>query len=127
MTSDYFKKPSSEAELATLLHGLRYRGLAVGPDDAAAVATLFRHADGWSHQRRVRALKSLLARSDEERRVIDQLAPFLFTRAEKRAEPITPGIRPARPPIAEQPTSSRPTIDTPEPEPKPGPSPFLRI
>jgi formylglycine-generating enzyme required for sulfatase activity len=79
-----------EAELAALLHGLYYRGLPVGPDDAARIAAVFQHAEGWSHQRRVRVLKSLLARNDEERLLIDQLAPFLFVTALKRAEQAAP-------------------------------------
>ncbi|MGE0822245.1 MAG: formylglycine-generating enzyme family protein [Candidatus Binatia bacterium] len=86
MISADSENPLPEAELAALLHGLRYRGLVVGPDDAARVAAVFRHAQEWSHQRRVRVLKSLLARNDEERRVIDQLAPFLFVTAQRRVE-----------------------------------------
>ena len=83
MISGDSRKQPSEAELAALLHGLRYRGLVVGPDDAVRVAAVFRHADSWSHQRRIRVLKSLVARSQEERVVIDQLAPFLFVNADK--------------------------------------------
>jgi hypothetical protein len=71
-----------------LLLGLRERGLAVGPDDAARLAAAFRHGLDWPHRRRVRALKALLARTDEERRVIDQLAPFLFVEAEKAPDDI---------------------------------------
>ena len=63
--SDAYKKPAQpEAELAALLHGLHYRGLAVGPDDAAKVAAVFRSATDWSRQRRIRVLKSLLARNE---------------------------------------------------------------
>ena len=83
MTSADSKKPA-EIELAYLLTGLRQRGLVVGPDDARKVVAVFAHAADWSQPRRLRALKSLLARSDEERRVIDELAPFLFVQAEKR-------------------------------------------
>src|SRR5215831_2437735 len=89
MTCADSRKPT-EVELANLLLGLHYRGLHVGPDDARKVAAVFRHAADWSHQRRIRALKSLLARSDEERQVIDQLAPFLFIHAEKKADESTP-------------------------------------
>ncbi len=82
MTSADSKKPA-EIELAYLLTGLRQRGLVAGPDDARKVVAVFAHAADWSQPRRLRALKSLLARSDEERRVIDELAPFLFVQAEK--------------------------------------------
>ena len=85
MTSADSKKPA-EIELAYLLTGLRQRGLVVGPDDARKVAVVFAHAADWSQPRRLRALKSLLARSDEERRVIDELAQFLFVQAKKEAE-----------------------------------------
>lgn len=92
MISDDFKNHLPEADLAALLHGLRYRGLAVGPDDARKVATVFRHAQDWSHQRRVRVLKSLLARNEEERRLLDQLAPFLFVEAQIRVEDSSPSV-----------------------------------
>ncbi len=86
MTSNGSAKRPPEVELAALVHGLRHRGLAVGVDDAARIRRLFRHAGDWSHQRRVRALKMLLGRNDEERLVLDQLAPFLFLDAEKRVD-----------------------------------------
>lgn len=66
--------------LAALLHGLHARGLAIGVDDALRIATVFQFSDGWSHERRVRVLKALIARSDEERLLIDQLAPHLFVK-----------------------------------------------
>ncbi|MCP4661602.1 MAG: hypothetical protein GY856_39885 [bacterium] len=81
-----FRKRLPEAELAALVCGLQSRGLAVGPGDAARIELLFRHAGGWSHQRCVRALKMLLAHSDEERRVIEQLAPHLFIHAGMRSQ-----------------------------------------
>lgn len=86
MTSTDSAKRPPEAELAALVHGLQHRGLAVGVDDAARIKRLFRYAGDWSHHRRVRALKTLLARSDEERRLLDQLAPFLFVDAKRRSE-----------------------------------------
>ncbi len=106
----------AESELAALLHGLRHRGLAVGTDDAGRIERLFRHADDWSHQRRVRALKMLLARNDAERQLIDQLAPFLFVQAEKRAEgrAAKPGKRPQPPPS----TASQAPQDPDEPSPR---------
>ncbi|MCP5111676.1 MAG: hypothetical protein GY953_12655, partial [bacterium] len=108
ITTDSQRRPP-EAELAALLYGLRHRGLAVGVDDAARIERLFRHAGDWSHQRRVRALKLLLARSDEERGALDQLAPFLFFNAEKRtdgASAKTPDVHPQTP---------SPTQATPDP------------
>ena len=82
MTSGASRKPQSEPSfvepLTALLHGLYLRGFAVGVDDALRVAAVFRHGDGWSRERRVQVLKALVARSDEERRLIEQLAPHLF-------------------------------------------------
>ncbi|MSP59417.1 MAG: tetratricopeptide repeat protein [Myxococcales bacterium] len=80
------RKASGRGPLADLLVGLRLRGMTVGPDDAARVVAVFRHAAGWSHARRVRALKALLGRNDDERRLIDQLSPFLFVEAHRREE-----------------------------------------
>jgi len=74
------------ASLAGLLRGLHQRGMAVGVDDAARVAVAFRHATGWNHARRVRVLKALLAKTEEERRLIDRLSPFLFIRTELRSQ-----------------------------------------
>ncbi len=113
MTSTGSAKQPPEIELAALVHGLRHRGLAVGVDDAARIERLFRHAGEWSHQRRVRALKTLLARSAEERRILDQLAPFLFVDAEKRA-----GGRVARAPAAASPAAAG-ARKSPDPQERP--------
>ncbi len=110
MISDGSKKP--EAELAALLLGLRHRGLAIGVDDATRVALLFRHAKDWSHQRRIRALRALLARTDEECRVIEQLGPLLFISAEKKA-----GKRSSRTSIRRRDLCSEPSAGESVPEP----------
>ena len=74
----------SHRALARLLDGLRHRGMAIGPDDAIRVATLFQHAENWSQTRCVRALSTLLARTDAERMLLKQLSPLLF-QGQKRA------------------------------------------
>lgn len=66
------------AALGELLIALRCRGLFVGVDDSMRVAVVFQHAQGWSKERRIRALKAILGRTQEERLLIDQLAPLLF-------------------------------------------------
>lgn len=90
------RPPTWAEELAALLHGLRYRGMAVGPDDAVRVLAAFAHAQSWSRERRIRTLKALLCRSDEERLLVDQLAPLLFVQAQHEAEPSgdVPALRP---------------------------------
>ena len=69
--------------LADLLDGLRNRGLSVGIDDSVYVAKVFAYSEGWDHERQIRALKSLLARTEEERQVIEQLSPLLFVGEQK--------------------------------------------
>lgn len=114
-------KPPPDAALANLLYALRYRGLAVGPDDAARVAAVFRHAEGWSKERRVRALTVLLGRSEEERQLIRQLTPFLFINAPdttEKQEGQPAATQPAEPPTSRQETPpSSPPTQQPRPTP----------
>ncbi len=96
MTSTASRKPPPEPQLAALLHGLHLRGLAVGVDDAVRIAAVFRYADRWSRERRVQVLKALVARSDEERLLVEQLAPHLFVTTEdvpEREEVVAVSVR----------------------------------
>ncbi|MBN1608249.1 MAG: SUMF1/EgtB/PvdO family nonheme iron enzyme [Polyangiaceae bacterium] len=119
MTSSAYRKPAPDPgldALGELLQGLRERGMSVGVDDAARVATAFRHAHAWSREKRVRMLKALLARSDAERLLIDQLAQFLFVEAPREALPD----------VSTQPQASGPDAPLVEPVPQevePGPRP----
>ncbi len=67
--------PSGVADLLALLRGA---GLAVGVDDAARVATVFRFAAGWPYATRLQALQAILARGPEERETLVRLGPLLF-------------------------------------------------
>jgi hypothetical protein len=81
------RNQAKDAEaLASLLYALHQRGLAIGIDDIGRVQRAFRQAQGWSRARRIRALSSLLARTEEERRVIEQLGNYLFIQAEDDGE-----------------------------------------
>lgn len=88
ITSGSKRPPEQSAAepLGALLRGLRSRGLVVGPDDSARVAAVFRYSAGWPHARKVRALKALLARSEEESRILDDLAHLLFVAADHGRE-----------------------------------------
>jgi hypothetical protein len=86
MTSDDSKRPAGEPDpalsaLALLLEGLHHRGMKIGVDDARRVALAFRKAGPLSRERRIGLLKALLARSDQERQLIEQLTPYLFVDA----------------------------------------------
>jgi len=63
----------SREALATLLDLLWRSGLAIGADDAARVAAVFGHAQGWPRERKLRALKALLGRTEGDRATIDRL------------------------------------------------------
>jgi len=72
--------------------------MAVGTDDAARVVAAFRHSAAWDADKRLRVLKALLARTDDERELIDELAQFLFVGAERRIDSPTWSKRAGRPP-----------------------------
>jgi formylglycine-generating enzyme required for sulfatase activity len=119
MISNGYRKPAPDPgldALGALLLGLRERGMGVGVDDAARVATAFRHAHDWSREKRVRMLKALLARSDAERLLVDQLAQFLFVGAPREALPFG-----STEPVASGPDA--PVVEPRAPEVEPGPRP----
>jgi hypothetical protein len=91
---------SAETGVAELLVLLRRAGLAVGVDDAARVATVFRLAEGWTYARRLQALQAILARSDEERDTLARLGPVIFADQ-------APPARRAEPPKGEVPPTPR--------------------
>ena len=72
---------SFDEELALLLKGLYLAGLDVGLADVARLIAVFRHAEGWSHDRKIRALLALLARTESDAQAIRRLAPWLFLEA----------------------------------------------
>ena len=81
MTTSGFKKPGPETTsdgLHILFRALHDKGMAIGVDDAARISRVFVNAENWPRVKRVRVLKALLARTEDERLLIEQLSSFLF-------------------------------------------------
>lgn len=87
-------------ELSHLVGVLRGQGIAIGVDDATRITAVLHHTRDWSRERRVHALKTLLAKSSDERKRFDHVAALLFAPAAEpaSAEPPSGTAEPAEPP-----------------------------
>lgn len=76
---------AQEQQLAQFVEDLRALGLEIGVDDTLRIGAIFEFSQGWSHGRRVRALKALLGRTEEARRRIEEISSLLFPDAPQDA------------------------------------------
>ena len=67
------------AETAAILtEALRFGGLQVGVDDTLRLMQVLAHAADWPAERRVRAVKALLGRSETDRATIEEVATRIW-------------------------------------------------
>ncbi|HEX7838002.1 MAG TPA: hypothetical protein VF469_11095 [Kofleriaceae bacterium] len=89
-------------ELSHLIGLLRGQGIAIGVDDVTRIAAVLHHMRDWSRERRMRALKTLLAKSSDERKRFDHVAAVLLAPAAEAAS-LAPPLGTAEPPEPPEP------------------------